>query len=100
MMVLAEGTKEITPHFANGKNIFPREKMIQRFFFDGICAQCCHLVVNMCNKYSIHVFPYFTDSGLAGLQLAIPGTKIALHHMVISFLIEKCFPHFYAFHQS
>src|SRR5690606_22977765 len=100
IVVLTETALEVTSHFSNGKYIFSGVEMVQRFFFDRVSSQCCHLIVNIGNQFSLSVFANLTDSCLTWLQLTKPGAKLTFYHMVITFFIKKSFVHFYVFHSK
>ena len=77
--VLAEETAHVAAGRAHRKYARPRQKMVQRFFLDGINLQCGRMRVPEAVKLAALVRANEAEPSLPLADMAVPRTKIAVH---------------------
>src|SRR5437879_2377056 len=76
--VLTEEAAHVAACRAHAEDARARQKMIQRLLFDGIHLQRGGRTVSQAIEFSILIDAYETKPRLAGADVAVPRTKIAV----------------------
>src|SRR6202140_361837 len=80
--VLAEEAAHIAARRAHAENARARQKMVQRLFLDGINLQRRRRAISQAVKLAAFIDADETKSSLAGIDVAVARTKIAVNAAV------------------
>jgi hypothetical protein len=89
--VLAEAALEIASGGSDGVRGATREKMIKRFFFDGVDVLCDEFPVRMGEQHPSPVFPDAANAALTLGDQTIVIAQIARDLSVFQLLVEEGF---------
>ena len=90
--VLAVQTTEIAARGGQGKSLYARFKMKERFFFDGIGVDRTRIAVSQAVEFAVHVDSGSTDAAVSGSQKTEIGTYFTDDLAVIQLFIRAAFP--------
>src|SRR5260370_14927468 len=76
--VLTEEAAHVAARRAHAENARTRQKVIQRLLFDGVYLQCGRRAVSQAIEFSVLIDADEAKSRLAGPDVAIPRTEIAV----------------------
>jgi len=85
--VLAETALEIASDSGDGKGFRPGEKMVERFFFDGVDVLSDELSIGMRIENAPSVFPDVADAKFSIGDQTMVATQEAGDLMVFLFLV-------------
>src|SRR6266850_1867912 len=77
--VLAEKAAHVAARRAHAEDARARQKMAQRFFLDGINLQRGRRAVSQTVEFSTLIDPNEAESRLAGMNMAVARTKVAVN---------------------
>src|SRR6266436_9917787 len=87
--VLAEKAAHIAAGGAHTEDAGPRQKMIERLFFDGVDLQRGRRAISQAVELAAFIDANKTEAALAGIDVAVARTKIAMNAPPVGFRLPQ-----------